>query len=310
LLRRLVVASLLLLAACAVPNGPPANVPATETTWAPPDQPRAVIVAVHGLNYFKGACAEFGDYATKHGLVVEAYDQPGFGAPPDRGHWPGTPALVAALDDAVRAAHVRYPNVPVYVLGESMGAAVTMMAMTQPKAPAVAGLILAAPAVWNGQDLPTAYRTVLRVLANLLPALRVNARHTKRVASDTIEMLRGLGADPLVLKGTRVDAIAGLVGLMDTAALSVDRLDGPLLVLGGARDEIVPPGAHQAMLQRLSARPCTEIVYQDGYHMLLRDLQRAVVWNDILAWIDQRTIPSGRAESCPDEVSPVVAGLP
>jgi alpha-beta hydrolase superfamily lysophospholipase len=104
----------------------------------------------------------------------------------------------------------------------------------------------------------------------------------------------------LFIKGTRVDAIAGLVGLMDIAALSVDRLEGPLLVLGGARDQVVPPGAHQAMLRRLTARPCTEIVYPDGYHMLLRDLQREVVWNDILAWIDHKAVASGSAHGCTD----------
>ena len=298
MLRRLVVASLLLLAACAVPNGPPANVPATETTWAPPDQPRAVIVAVHGFNDFKGAFAEFGDYATKHGLLVEAYDQPGFGAQPDRGHWPGTPALVAALDDAVRAAHVRYPNVPIYVLGESMGAAVTMMAMSEPKAPAVAGLILAAPAVWNGQDLPTAYRTVLRVLANLLPALRVNARHTKRVASDNIEMLRALGREPLYLRETRIDAVAGLVDLMVQAQAVAPQLKPPTLVLLGARDQMVPLGSANRFVATLPAEGCKVVTYPEGWHLLLRDHQRGVVFADIAAWIEQLPLPSTLDRPC------------
>ena len=304
MLRRLVVASLLLLAACAVPNGPPANVPATETTWAPPAQPRAVIVAVHGFNDFKGAFAEFGDYATKHGLLVEAYDQPGFGAQPDRGHWPGTPALVAALDDAVRAAHVRYPNVPVYVLGESMGAAVTMMAMSEPKAPAVAGLILAAPAVWNGQDLPTAYRTVLRVLANLLPALRVNARHTKRVASDNIEMLRALGRDPLYLRDTTIAGIAGLVELMGQAQIDATTLRLPMLVLLGARDQIVKPQAARRFVATLDPASCSVVTYLNGWHLLLRDHQRDRVFADLVAWVDGRPLPSRLDIRCGSPASP------
>ena len=77
------------------------------------------------------------------------------------------------------------------------------------------------------------------------------------MASDNLEMLRALGADPLFIKGTRVDAIAGLVQLMDTAYAAADALPGPLLVLVGEHDEIVPPGAQTAMLERLRAKPCS-----------------------------------------------------
>ena len=111
-------------------------------------------------------------------------------------------------------------------------------------------------------------------------------------------MLRALGADPLFIKETRVDAIAGLVGLMDLALAETAAVPGPLLVLGGARDEVVPPHAHTAMLGRLAADPCTEVVYPEGWHLLLRDLQRQVVWDDILAWIDGAALPSGLAERC------------
>ena len=38
------------------------------------------------------------------------------------------------------------------------------------------------------------------------------------------------------------------------------------------------------------------LVYANGYHMLLRDLQAKVVWNDILCWLDcpTATFPSVR----------------
>jgi alpha-beta hydrolase superfamily lysophospholipase len=147
-------------------------------------------------------------------------------------------------------------------------------------------------------------------MVRLAPGLELTGSGLKVMASDNIEMLRAIGADPLFIKATRVDAIAGLVELMDIAASSVDRLDGPLLVLGGARDEIVPPGAHLAMLGRLRAQQCTEIIYPDGWHMLLRDLQREVVWNDILAWIDQRTVPSEAARACEGALTEVAAALP
>jgi alpha-beta hydrolase superfamily lysophospholipase len=73
-------------------------------------------------------------------------------------------------------------------------------------------------------------------------------------------------------------------------------------VLGGARDEVVPPHAHTTMLALLTADPCTEVVYPEGWHLLLRDLQRQVAWDDILAWIDGEKLPSGLAAPCGEDV--------
>ena len=111
-------------------------------------------------------------------------------------------------------------------------------------------------------------------------------------------MLRALGRDPLVIKATRVDAINGLVDLMDLALAAAPRLDSPSLILYGGQDEIIQPGPTRTMLARLPAAPAPArriAVYPGGYHMLLRDLDAAVVWGDIAAWIadPDRPLPSG-----------------
>jgi alpha-beta hydrolase superfamily lysophospholipase len=306
------VAAGLALPGCA-PSAPapagPQDLP--RRAWLPDDTPpRAVILAVHGFNDYSNAFETFGTFAAGHGIAVHAYDQRGFGANRDAGRWPGVQTLV---DDLVREREqlrAHYPDTPVYVLGESMGAAVTIAAAAEKAQPGNDGIILSAPAVWGGDQLNDFYRATLWVMVRLAPGLELTGSGLKVMASDNIEMLRAIGADPLFIKATRVDAIAGLVELMDIAASSVDRLDGPLLVLGGARDEIVPPGAHLAMLGRLRAQQCTEIIYPDGWHMLLRDLQREVVWNDILAWIDQRTVTSDAARACEGALTEVAAALP
>jgi acylglycerol lipase len=299
-----------LLACTPAPPPPVESHDLPRRAWLPEDTPpRAVILAVHGFNDYSNAFDAFGTFAAEHGIAVHAYDQRGFGANPDAGRWPGTDTLV---DDLVRERArlaTLYPDTPIYLLGESMGAAVIIAAAAQGAPLGDDGIILSAPAVWGGDQLNGFYRATLWVMVHVAPGLELTGRGLKKMASDNIEMLRALGADPLFIKATRVDAIAGLVSLMDIAAASVGTLPGPLLVLGGARDEIVPPGAHQAMLERLRAQPCAEVVYPNGWHMLLRDLQRQVVWNDILNWIDQRTVASQIAEACGASTG-VVAALP
>ena len=257
-----------------------------------------MIVALHGFNDYSAAFGEFGRFAAANGVVVEAYDQPGFGAHRERGSWPGTPALVRALDEAVAAAQRRHPGLPVYVLGESMGGAVALAALGAPDPPPVAGVILAAPAVWNGADLPAYYRSTLQVLATVAPMLRVSGRHLRRQASDNIPMLRALGRDPLYLRYTRVDAVAGLVELMVEGQEAATSVKVPMLILLGARDQMVPPTASRRFVAALEPEGCAVVTYLDGWHLLLRDNQRERVFADILAWVDGAPLPSRLDRPC------------
>jgi alpha-beta hydrolase superfamily lysophospholipase len=298
----LVVLLLLLAAGCAGAaggGGPGPAAAAPTAAWAPPTAPRAVIVALHGFSDHKGAFAEFGAYAAERGVAVAAYDQPGFGERADRGRWGGTEALASELAAAVRAERGRHPGVPLFVLGESMGAAVAVAALARPGAPAVDGVVLAAPAVWDSGELPRGYLTVLRLVAALVPPLAVSGGGLGYVASDNVEALRALGRDPLYLRRARVDAVAGLVDLMDEARRRGPELGLPVLALLGARDQIVPATAFRSFVANLRASPaCSVVAYLDGWHLLLRDHQRRRVFDDVLAWTGGKPPPSRLDRPC------------
>ena len=104
----------------------------------------------------------------------------------------------------------------------------------------VDGVILTAPAVWGRATMDLLPRLALWAAVRLVPGLTVTGRGLEIKPSDNIPMLRALSRDPLVIKETRVDTIYGLVDLMDAALDSAPVLDVPLLVMYGAKDEIVP----------------------------------------------------------------------
>lgn len=260
--------------------------------------PRAVIVALHGFSDYHAAFTEFGAYAAERGVAIAAYDQSGFGGRADRGGWQGTDVLARELETAIAAERDRHPGTPLFVLGESMGAAVALAALARPNAPAVEGVILLAPAVYDSGDLPRGYRTVLRLIAALLPPLRVNGQNFDLRASDNLEALRALGRDPLYLHETRIDAIAGLVDLMDEARRRAPDLTLPTLVLLGGRDQIVPAGAQHSFVASLTGAPCSLVTYLQGWHLLLRDHQRRRVFDDILAWTESAPLPSRLDRPC------------
>src|SRR3546814_6119284 len=96
-----------------------------------------------------------------------------------------------------------------------MGGAVVVAALAGPQPPEAAGAILAAPAVWGRSTMPFHQRAALWLSARLFPSARLSGRGLGIQASDNIEMLRALGRDPLFIKETRVDAIHGVVNMME-----------------------------------------------------------------------------------------------
>ncbi len=111
------------------------------THWDAP-MPRAVIVALHGMNDYSNAFAMPAPWWATRGISTYAYDQRGFGRSPQRGIWPGGDLMRRDLADFVDVMRRRHPNVPVFVLGESMGGAVAMSAFASDMPPRADGLIL------------------------------------------------------------------------------------------------------------------------------------------------------------------------
>ena len=259
--------------------------------WDASGEPRAIVIALHGMSDYAHAFDGPGRLWAADGITTFAYDQRGFGRGPNAGLWPGGDALRTDLADFIAAAHARYPGIPVFALGESMGGAVLLSALAgTPDAPRLDGAILVAPAVWSRADMPLLYRVALFLTAHLAPGLVLSnsaASHVVTVVpSDNIPMLRALSRDPYFQKKTRADAVYGLVNLMDEARQAPPHLAAtpPLLFLYGRKDQIIPGEPTEAVVAALGSR-ATVHVYDNGYHMLLRDLEGPKAQQDVADWI-------------------------
>jgi acylglycerol lipase len=311
-----VMAGALTLAGCAahlVPAGPVVAAPSLGRhvfmmpdgarlpyrSWVPTGFPggrtRAVMLALHGFNDSRDAFAIAAPLWAATGIAVFAPDQRGFGAAPGRGYWPGTATLVDDARTMARLLHERYPNLPLYLLGESLGGAVLTLLGAEPHPPPVAGYILAAPAVWARADMNLFFRSALWLGWKLVPGLTLSGAGLVK-ASDNRAALEALGEDPLTIRDTRIDTLHGLVNLMSDALDAAPRFRGPALILYGAHDELVPKRAMAAMWRALpKGAPIRLAYYAHGYHLLLRDLDRGLPIGDIIAWIrdPHAPLPSG-----------------
>lgn len=299
--RRLGVLCGLALMGCAVggplvaPSGPPPmphlgaadGTPLALSEWSA-EQPRAVILGVHGYgDYGPSTFADAAKFWVGYGITSYAYDQRGFGRNPSFGRWPGAEALVADLVAVAHQVRALHPCLPLIVVGHSMGGGVALAAAgTGPVAGRLDadGLVLAAPAIWGGAELNPIYRLAAWGAAAIVPERRFTGEGFIRIqASDNIEMLRALGRDPRYLRPPSGREIFGLVRIADMAEVAAVNVGMPALLLLGDKDEIAPNARVRRVFQRLTG-PRQVIEYQDGWHLLFRDLQAERVWRDLADW--------------------------
>ncbi|WP_102325325.1 alpha/beta fold hydrolase [Komagataeibacter saccharivorans] len=305
-----------LLAACttreAPPPAPPAHHPALSRfvpadrmfaiaggptlplrIWPAQGTERAVIVALHGFNDSRDAWERPAPILNAAGMSVIAPDLPGFGQTAQRGGWAGTDVLVRSAADLVATIGHEHPGVPLYVMGESMGGAIATVLAARSDAPPVAGYILLAPALW---DMDGGARTVTRLMAALAPHGRLSGRElpVHVTAADDILALARLYYDPLTLRDTGTVALAGLTGLMHEAARAVPHMRGPVLVIYGGHDQIIPAPAMAAAWRHLPTGARRDYI-AGGYHLLLRSRTAEQVTADITGWIRHPDdfLPSG-----------------
>jgi alpha-beta hydrolase superfamily lysophospholipase len=207
--------------------------------------------------------------------------------------------MVQDLRAIVAGARKRHPGAIVGVVGESMGAAQAMVASAQQ--PLADRVVLVSPAVWGWAAQPVVYTLPLWLAAHTWPNKVVTPpRGLKIIPSDNTPMLIAIGRDKNMLFGTRFDAIFGLVGLMDDAAAAAAKQRENTLFLYGAHDQIIPKDAAMTAARRLP-KDVRTVLYPQAYHMMLRDLEAQIVWNDILAFLKDADspLPSGAGPLVP-----------
>lgn len=267
--------------------------------WMPQERPRALIVALHGFADYSFSYARPAAAWAKKGIATFAFDQRGFGGAPHVLHWSGSARMIADATEAVAALRARYPGIPTYLIGESMGGAVAIAATAGPRPATVDGVILVAPAVWEHSFLGSIERSALWITRTALPGLWLTPPPGLHIRpSDNIPMLREMSRDSLVQMGARADTTAGLMDLMDQAGDEVSRIHLPTLVLYGAHEEILPHTAVTAFLERVPAENVRVAFYPKGYHMLLRDLDGDIVANDVATWVADRRAPLPSGNEC------------
>src|SRR4051812_2525893 len=205
-----------------------------------PASPRGVLLLCHGLGEHAGRYGNVVDAVLPDAWAVYGLDLRGHGLSGGRrAHVERYADLLDDVDVFRRTVVDRHPDLPVVLLGHSMGGQIAL-AYALDHQDDLRGLALSAPALASNA-VPRAAVVVLRQLAKVVPVARPAGIDLTKISKDPA-VVAAYRSDPLVYTGNPTLGLAArLYAQFDTLPERARALRLPLLLQHGTADELTDP---------------------------------------------------------------------
>lgn len=264
--------------------------------WWPDEKrhktPRAIILALHGLGEHIGRYEHVAEFFTHHGYGFLGADRAGHGkSGGKRGHIKNYEYVFDDIKQLYNEATRRYPKVPVFLFGHSMGGGIVIDYLLQQKHTGLKGVFASAPMLEPAFKPNAALVFAGKLLRPILPGfVQSNQLDLKHLSKDDL-VIEAYKKDPLV--HDRISSEMG-IGMMTSGINSlkkikqVKKLAAPLLIVHGEDDQITSNKAAQQFAEAAPNKDVTFKLWPGGYHELHNDPDKLDYLNFLLSWIQER----------------------
>jgi len=282
--------------------------------WLPEGEVRGVVQIVHGVAEYVGRYADFARFLNGHGFVVCGEDHLGHGQTVTDGKYgyfgpkDGWSVLVRDIHRLRELEGEKYPGVPYFILGHSMGSFLTRTYLIDYPG-TVTGAILSgtgqesAATVAMGKAVAGALCAMKgpEHVSALVDRLSLGAYNQKfapnRTSADWIsrdeQVVDTYLADPLCTFKPTVGMFRDMMGGLQYIGRqeNVNRMDlaTPVYFFSGDQDPVGAMGAGvkkvYGMFRKAGVRDLELKLYPQGRHEMLNELNRREVYTDTLIWL-------------------------
>ena len=250
-----------------------------------PRHPKAAILLLHGCCDYSGAFDSVGAKLARAGYAALAYDQRGFGATPSRGTWATEDRLARDVGDAAAFLRNRISHdLPLFVIGESMGGAVALHAAA--RGLDAAGLVLVAPGALASPERRSLYAWILYGARKLVGEAELVVERLDSSELSAADAIRLLG-DPMVMRSISTAMLDGVIALAYSAVEAARRVTVPTLTMVGRKDDLLRRECILELHNNL-AGPKAWADIEGGPHLLLHWTRGNEVLRTARRWIERR----------------------
>ncbi len=272
--------------------------------WEPEGPARAVVCLVHGLGEHSGRYAHVAQALNDAGYILFGFDLRGHGRSGGRrGHIPSYEALMDDIGALLDEAATRFPGLPRFLYGHSLGGnlvlnyalrrcasaaatdAVTLSAAERSRR--VSGVIATSPAIRLPNPPPPLQVALAKVMNRLYPGLQMpNGLPLNGLARDP-EVIRAYASDPLVHNRISVRLALEMLSAGEWALAHAAEFPLPLLLVHGTADILTSAQASAEFAARVPAGRCTLKLWEGFYHETHNEPEKAEVLGFMVDWLNK-----------------------
>ncbi|XP_028638795.1 monoglyceride lipase isoform X3 [Grammomys surdaster] len=268
--------------------------------WKPSGTPKALIFVSHGAGEHCGRYDELAQMLKGLDMLVFAHDHVG------HGQSEGERMVVSDFQVFVRDVlqHVDtiqkdYPEVPVFLLGHSMGGAISILVAAE-RPTYFSGMVLISPLVLANPESASTLKVLAAKLLNfVLPNMSLG-RIDSSVLSRNKAEVDLYNSDPLICHaGVKVCFGIQLLNAVSRVERAMPRLTLPFLLLQGSADRLCDSKGAYLLMESSRSQDKTLKMYEGAYHVLHKELPEVTnsVLHEINTWVSHRIAATGAG--CP-----------
>ncbi|CAL1535155.1 unnamed protein product [Lymnaea stagnalis] len=253
--------------------------------------PRALAFISHGAGEHCLWYTELAHQLADKGLYVFSHDHEGHGqSEGSRMHITDFRHYINDVFQHTDTVSKQFPNVPIFIVGHSMGGAVSIVAALD-RPDYFTGVVLIAPCVTPEQDTAGPIKIFFGKLASrIMPQCPVLWLDDKYISRDQA-IRQKYKDDPLVYHGgMKAKWAISLLQALQEVESKLSTIQWPFLVLHGDSDKIVNSKGSEALYKQAASVDKTIKILKDCFHQLHNEPEPdgSKVKEEIVGWIVQR----------------------
>lgn len=258
--------------------------------WEPENaNPKALVLLVHGLGEHTARYAHVGKALTDAGYALASFDLRGHGKSGGaRGHASSLDAYMQDIRQFVRLMEKRYPNLPHFMYGHSLGGLLTLAYSIQ-YGKHLRGVLVTGPGLRSSLQEQKAKVAMVRLLGSVLPTMTVQSGLDAATVSRDTAIVETYKNDPLIHYSTSLGFGKAALSAVDLCFARAGDFPVPLLMIHGKADKIAYSSGSEEFARLVSAtgQDVTLKLWDDLYHEVHNEPEKEEVFQYMIAWLDR-----------------------
>jgi len=257
-------------------------------SWHPADQPKAILVVIHGVAEHSDRYLNVVENLVPEGCTVYAYDQRGHGkSSGQRGYLESWDEYRSDLKHFLDLVHQSEPGLPVFMYGHSQGALIALDFLINESNNLSGALVSGSPLASDDSASPMLVAAA-KILSRVWPTFSLDSPISPSQLSCDARVVQKYQEDPEVFKILTARWGTEYLKTQDEVREQASKIDVPILIMHGGEDSLCDPEGSQYLYEQVSSADKTLKIYPSYFHEIHNEPGHITVIQDMHEWISAR----------------------